>query len=310
MGLNLEQKIILVTRPTRLEELVVRYNTREQAQFYIEHLGGEFSDYVKEHERYAASLAAVQAALQRYGRLQMLDRSFLPNFLFGESDTVVVLGQDGLVANTAKYLDGHAIVGVNPDPARWDGILLPFKVTDLDRVIPDVIANRRPWREVAMARVDLNNGQYLYAVNDLFIGMRTHGSARYVIEWGGRAEQQSSSGIIISTGLGSTGWFKSILTGAQGILREAGVPVSFEVPALPIDADYLYYSVREPFPSKATGTTLVFGQITAQHHLTVSSQMPESGLIFSDGVEKDFLAFNSGAVATIRLAEKRAKLVQ
>ena len=43
-----ENKIILVTRPTRLDELIGRFNTVQQAQFYIEHLGADFSDYLAE----------------------------------------------------------------------------------------------------------------------------------------------------------------------------------------------------------------------------------------------------------------------
>jgi hypothetical protein len=37
--------------------------------------------------------------------------------------------------------------------------------------------------------------------------------------------------------------------------------------------------------------------------------MPESGVIFSDGIETDFVEFNSGTLATITLAEKRGYLV-
>ena len=49
--------------------------------------------------------------------MQVIDRGFLPNFVFGPEDTVVTLGQDGLVANTLKYLHGQPVVGVNPDPS-------------------------------------------------------------------------------------------------------------------------------------------------------------------------------------------------
>ena len=47
-----ENKIILVKRKTRLEELIAKYNTLAQTKFYIEHLGADFSDYVAEDELY------------------------------------------------------------------------------------------------------------------------------------------------------------------------------------------------------------------------------------------------------------------
>lgn len=126
-----ENKIILIKRKTRLEELVVRYNTIQQAQFYIERLGADFSDYLSEDFTYRKAVEAAVTELSAVGRLQLLDRQHVPNFIFGERDTVVVLGQDGLVANTLKYLREQPLIGVNPDPQRWDGVLLPFTVKDL-----------------------------------------------------------------------------------------------------------------------------------------------------------------------------------
>src|SRR5689334_11940115 len=165
-----ENKIVLVTRPTRLAELVIRFNTVSQARFYIEHQGADFSDYQREDTTYHQALRSAQSSLARLGRLQVIDRAFLPNFVFGPDDVVVTLGQDGLVANTLKYLNGQPVVGVNPDPKRWDGRLLPFEVGDLPKLMPDVLFRKRRTKTVTMARASLNNGQVLYAVNDLFIG--------------------------------------------------------------------------------------------------------------------------------------------
>lgn len=306
-----ENKVVLVTRRTRLDDLVARFNTVSQARFYVEHLGADFSDYLREHEQYRASVAEAVAAVERIGRLQVLDRSFLPNFIFGNDDTVVVLGQDGLVANTVKYTTTQQVIGVNPDPARWEGVLLPFVVGDLERVLPEVFDHRRPIKEVTMAKAELNDGQTLYAVNDLFVGVRSHVSARYTISVGDKSEQHSSSGLIVSTGLGSTGWFRSLMTGAARVASEAsGGRIQVEPPGgFAWDSDYLYYTVREPFPSKTSSATLVFGKITSARPLKLISQTPEVGVIFSDGIESDFVQFNSGTQATITVADKRGHLV-
>ncbi|ETT32806.1 hypothetical protein C161_22644 [Paenibacillus sp. FSL R5-192] len=321
-----EHKLILVKRRTRLEELVVRYNTVQQAQFYIERLGADFSDYMEEDRRYRLSVQQAQQQLGQLGRVQTIDREHVPNFIFGEQDIVVVVGQDGLVANTLKYVTEQPLIGVNPDPMRWDGVLLPFTVEDLSFIVPDVIRKQRTLKEVTLAKVELNDGQYLYGVNDLFIGRKTHVSARYEVRLGTSTEQQSSSGIIVSTGMGSTGWFKSVLAGATGIVgsaawqnmnSEAEVATasasihgsSQDLNHFNWDAPYLYFSVREPFPSRTTAANLVFGQIHSKQQLHIVSQMPEDGVIFSDGVEQDFLEFNSGVEAIIGLAEKRGRLV-
>jgi NAD kinase len=306
-----ENKIVLITRRTRLDDLVARFNTVSQAKFYVEHLGADFSDYQREHQQYYQTKAETEAVLSTLGRLQTVDRSFLPNFIFGKEDTVVVLGQDGLVANTVKYSTAQPIIGVNPDPKRWDGKLLPFVVSDLSKIVPEVFSNRRHIKQVTMARAQLNNGQTLHAVNDFFIGIKSHISARYVIKVGKKQEQHSSSGIVVSTGLGSTGWFKSLMVGAVTIASKVSrQKLNVQVQEnIPWDADYLYFTVREPFPSKTSATSLVFGKITEREPLVLVSQMPEAGVIFSDGIESDFLEFNSGAHATITLADSKGHLV-
>jgi len=315
-----DNKIVLVTRPTRLAELVVRFNTVSQARFYIEHQGADFSDYLREDETYHAALTQAQEILCQFGRVQTVDRAFLPNFVFAPEDTVVALGQDGLVANTLKYLDGQPVVGVNPDPERWDGRLLPFRLPDLAKVMPEVMLRKRTTRSVTMAQAVLNNGQVLYAVNDLFIGPKTHTSARYFIRCGKMGETQSSSGVIVSTGMGATGWLKSLLTGAGAITEAAGArtkslarqPKIYDqaVRGFTWEADHLYFTMREPFPTRTTGATLVFGRVTNESPLVLESRMAENGVIFSDGIEKDFLEFNSGTQAVIGIAERKGVLVE
>ena len=320
-----ENKIVLIIRRTRIDDLIIRFNTQDQARFYVEHLGADFSDYQAEDRIYKAAVRETENVLSRHGRVQVVQRSFLPNFIFGANDTVVALGQDGLVANVLKYLDGQPLIGVNPDPARWEGILLPFRVNDLDLILPEVFARQRPIYNVTMAEAKLNTGETLCGVNDLFIGPKSHTSARYTIQMGKRSENHSSSGIIVSTGLGSTGWFRSVVTGAtavaealaaqarkaknraQGKAQETTPPKKSH--AIPWDANFLYFSVREPWPSTSSKAEITFGKVTASQPLVLVSQMPEHGVIFSDGIEADFLRFNAGTSATIGIAKKQGHLV-
>ena len=306
-----DRKVVFVTRHTRLEELIARFHTMEQAKFYVEHLGADFSDYAAEHASYLAARRVVEEALSSCVRVQLLDRSFLPTYLFAPDDVVVALGQDGVVANTLKYLDGQPLIGVNPDPKRYDGVLLPFQPPDVATILAEVLANRRKANEVTMAKATLSDGQSLYAVNDLFIGQKSHTSARYELRLGSRSEVQSSSGIIVSTGLGSTAWIKSIVTGSLAVAANFGAGMNMTgLQSTPWNAKFLRFAVREPFPSIATQASLVFGTTNAERPLAIVSRMPEHGVIFSDGIESDFLAFNSGITATIGVAERRGRLIQ
>jgi hypothetical protein len=75
------------------------------------------------------------------------------------------------------------------------------------------------------------------------------------------------------------------------------------------DDPRLVFVVREPFLSRASGVTLGAGVLEPGEELRLESHMPEGGVIFSDGVEADAVAFNSGAVATVRTAERQTRLV-
>src|SRR5579864_3403073 len=107
----MQDKVVIVTRRTRLEELIQRFNTRSQAKFYIEHMGLDFADYDREHDLYVRALERVTRDLDGLlAKTQVVERGFLPNFLFTARDVIVTVGMDGLVVNTAKYLDGQPIV--------------------------------------------------------------------------------------------------------------------------------------------------------------------------------------------------------
>lgn len=297
-------KAIVVTRRTRFEELIAQYNAEAQAKFVIESRGADFEDYKREYQTYTQAVNQVEVALKSAARVQRLDREFLSNFIFGPNDIVVVVGHDGLVANTLKYLNSQPVIGVNPDPGRFDGVLLPFQVKDTSLIFGDVVKASYQSKQITMAKATLNDGQELLAVNDLFIGPRYQTSARYEMQINGKREVQSSSGIIISTGLGSTGWLKSVVAGASGVMggsRE--VESSFDW-----GADQLKFAVREPFPSQTTGTELVYGSVDNNSAMTVSSLMAGNGVIFSDGMVDDFLEFNSGALLKVGLASNTGNL--
>ncbi len=307
--MSLQRKVVLVTRKTRLDDLVARYHTLAQARFYLEHLGADLKDYLCEHDAYQRSLAVVQRTLADWGRYQVIDRRHLTNFIFASDDIVVALGQDGLVANTLKYLDGQPLLGLNPEPSRWDGVLLPFAPQALAQVLPEVAQDRRPLQAVSMAEVRLSDGQTLRAVNEVFVGQRGHASALYDIEVAGQREQHSSSGVIVATGLGSGAWFKSVWTGAQAVARQGHGPTGSVTPTLPWDAAHLQFVVREPFPSRSSQAELVFGTVSRSQPLRLRSRMGDQGVIFSDGMEDDFLRFSAGMEACIGLSPTQGQLV-
>ena len=301
-------KLILVTRKTRLQQLVARFNTRGQAKFYLEHAGGDFTDYQREDDAYVRALEVLHRAFDGGLKLQAIDRELVPTFLFAPGDVVVAVGQDGLVANIAKYAGAQPVVAVNPDPGRFDGILLPFGPHQAGAAIGRVVAGTARIRSITLAEARLADGQRLLGFNDLFVGARSHVSARYTLRAAARAETQSSSGVLISTGAGSTGWLSSMFNMATGLAAftggAAGAPMQ-----LGWEDPRLVFVVREPFASKHSACSLVAGVVAPGEALELASLMPSGGVIFSDGVEADALAFNAGATVRIGAAAQRTRLV-
>jgi NAD kinase len=298
---------IIVKNKTRLENLIERFNTKAQAQFYIERQGGSFDDYVIEHDTFHHSLNQIQTKLSVILKNKLVERSFLPNYLFSEKNVIIVVGQDGLVANTAKYSKGIPIIAVNPDKQRYDGVLLPFDTDNFINAVDNVITEKYQFQSMSFAEAKLNDGQRLLAFNDLFIGVDSHVSARYNISYNHKTEEQSSSGLLVSTKAGSTGWLSSVFNMAYGITGMFEKNIQLKRPTL--NENDLLFAVREPFQSIRTQTGITAGLLKKQQTLTIESLMPTNGIIFSDGVETDFLKFNSGTIATIGLANEKAKLV-
>ena len=234
----------------------------------------------------------------------------MPYHIFSKKDLIIVIGQDGLVANTAKYVKELPIIAINPLPNIFDGILLPFKLSDFRQGVEDVVKGDYRAENITMAQVELNDGQQLWAFNDFFVGINSHASARYEIEFEGKRESQSSSGIIISTGAGSTGWLSSVYNMARAVADFNGLQNFRATSQFGREEKFLRFVVREPFVSKHSQANIVVGDIRYGSDLIIESKMPENGIIFSDGVQHDFLQFNSGSIATFSLAKEKAQLVR
>lgn len=296
--MTIAPRAVLVTRETDYEALLARHATREQAKFFLRSRGQDIADVQRRHECTKAALHTVSAAIPLDWRRTGVSRGELDRFLFGPEDVVIAVGQDGLVANLAKYLDGQPVLGVNPEPDVNPGVLVPLRPEAVRDLLDDVSRSRAPAQQRIMAEARLDDGQTLLALNEVFIGHRSHQSARYRLEHGGRDEEQSSSGVIVATGTGATGWARSIM-----LSRRISLEISPEAPALG-------WFVREPWPSPATGTELTAGMLGGEDALRVLSHMQSGGVVFADGIEQDHLTFDWGREVSVSVARRRLNLVR
>ena len=292
----LTPRAVFVTRETDYELLIARHATRGQARFFLESRGEGLAQVEARHERFHAVLARARAAVPGEWRQALVRRADLDRFLFGPDDVVVAVGQDGLIANVAKYLGAQPVIGVNPAPDLYDGVLARNPVERLPRLLPASVAGDVALERRTMVEAVIDGTERLFALNEIFVGHRSHQSARYRIEAGTASEDQSSSGLIVASGTGATGW-------ARSISEATGLDLS-----LAPDERAVGYWVREPFPSVATATRLRAGKLT-DADLVVTSRMNEGGVVFAAGIEQDFLGFGWGRQVRIAPADRALHLV-
>jgi NAD kinase len=283
----MRERAVILTRLSQQRVLERRYGTAGQLRFALQASRKGLEDLdraVHEESAQTKAVRVIRDALPSELRTVEIDRDMVAQFLFEPGDLVIAVGQDGLVANVGKYLDGQPLAGVNPDPQVIDGTLLPFSVETCVAALPAMLTDRRPIREVTLAEATTSDRQILRGLNEIFVGVPSHQSARYRLSHDGADELQSSSGLIIATGTGSSGWLRS-LEGDDALFDPA--------------EDALEFAVREAWPGRGYAATLLRGRVTRERPLEVESRM-EAGILFADGIEADPVRFDAGVVVTIR----------
>jgi NAD kinase len=295
MSIN-SPRTVFVIRESDYELLLARHATREQARFFLQTRGQQIETLEDRHRQLQDTLKMARLLVPPDWRQALVRRSDLDRFLFGPEDVIVPVGQDGLVANVAKYLSGQPVLGVNPSPDLYDGVLVRVPIELLPELLPACVAGAAPVEQRTMVEAALDTGERLLALNEVFVGHRSHQSARYSIAVGETHEDHSSSGLIVASGTGATGWARSIMEAT-----------ATHLPLGPEERAVAYF-VREPFPSIATGTSMRSGKLTGQP-LSVTSRMNDGGVIFADGIEQDFLAFEWGRRLSIGPAPQALHLI-
>ncbi len=291
-------RVVVVTRPTFYTLAIQRHGTEGQARFVLAGRGEDVDRLREQHAAATNILHAVQSAIPLSWRRTRVTRSELDRFLFEPEDIVVVVGQDGLVANVARYLSGQPVIGVDAAPGTNAGVLVPHDADAAAALIHAAGQDRLQSVQVrTLVSLTLDDGQRLLGLNEVFIGQRTHQSARYRIGLGGHEERQSSSGVLVSTGTGATGW-------AASIRRCRTCDVTLPEP----EEHRLAFFVREAWPGPGLGVHLTDGELDSGQTLEVTSEMDDGGVAFSDGIEVDALVFDRGRTARIGVAPERLHL--
>jgi hypothetical protein len=300
-------RVVIVTKPTRLADLVQQQLTEGAARFVLERRGRSIVPYQDEDAAYRAALVVLRRQIPNDLPVTFVPREDIPNFLFRDKDLIVVCGPDGLFANVAKYVADQPVITVNPDPTTVAGLLMLFAPRQVGAIVAHVLAGQHRVERLPFVKAAFDDDRVVWGINDIFIGRSDQVSARYAIAFDGRSERQSSSGIIVSTGVGSTGWMCSLATMVKGLAADGAAHKLAALP--PAASNELVFVVREPFPSPVTGTSIVSGRVVVGRPLVVSSEMPEGGRVFSDGIVERALDWDAGSKVTVSVGDRYVQRV-
>jgi NAD+ kinase len=172
------------------------------------------------------------------------------------ADLVVTVGGDGTFLHASHAVRGQLMVGVNTDPEASVGFFCTATSFNIDWVLRNLDTLPRTTLNRLAVRIDDRPVDEL-ALNDvLYADANPAAVTRYRVEANGKERYLKSSGLLVCTAAGSTGW----------MFQEGGRVIPIEDPRF----QYLSRSVRGERPRFAKRVLL--------HSLTADAQL------FLDGI--------------------------
>ena len=201
-------------------------------------------------------------------------------------DMIIAIGGDGTMLRTSSYIVNENLVAINADMKESEGALCNLNeknIEGLEQILRGEYSTLKRTRAVVHI-----NGKRLreLALNEAYIGkMNEFDTAHYIINFEGISEEHRSSGGIVATGSGSSGWYHS----AQGERFKH-------------DAEELRFLVREPVKGRVFRPTILQGVIGKYEKISFISTRDYGGVIALDGYK--VYDFNNKDIATVELSEK------
>ena len=134
---------------------------------------------------------------------------------FKEKDLIITIGGDGTFLSASHFIKDQLIIGINDKPTRSEGALTSIKIGDVKRKLKRILKKR--FKIINATRIEvklLQKNKCILtelALNEIYIGnINPQHTSKYKINFKNKIEKQTSSGILISTGTGSSAWYKSM----------------------------------------------------------------------------------------------------
>jgi NAD+ kinase len=199
-------------------------------------------------------------------------------------DLVISVGGDGTALSASHFIEDKPLLAVNSSPETSVGALTTLTLAGLREKLEQISKKKFKTENLERIEVAINGkpAEHL-ALNDVFIASeKAYHISKYKIKFKNEEELQRSSGLIFSTGTGSTAWFKSA----------GGIPFSPQ-------SKFIRMIVREPYCGKNECETIKNLEIKENEQIEVTPLV--KSVLAIDSIREYFL--NSGDKVIIKISK-------
>lgn len=208
-------------------------------------------------------------------------------------DLIIAIGGDGTFLRAAHHIGSTPVLAVSSDIRYNEAFYAQATPANFVRKFKMLLKGKFKIRKLPRLQVKLN-GSYLQlmAINEVFVGSRhPYHTSRYWITIHGKKEFQKSSGVLITTRTGSTGWAKSAYKKSLNIQKNG-----------------FGYVVREPYIGRLTKSKLLGGTLPRKDVVKITSSLHE-GIVVIDSSEKVH-KFTNGDKLEVKISKQPLNYVE
>ncbi len=291
-----KKDFLVCIKRTKWERDVERFGSAREARRIYRLQNHIFRRVYSSHVRQQRAIQQLQEALQ--GRADFIYREDLNADLVLQYNALVSMGGDNHFIYVARFAGPRPVIGINSDPRTSSGALVHFNTESFlactkNPLFPDRFET---WTMIEGV-IHYPDGRVVHTGPCISeTGIRNafaDAMSRYYIrindeEW----EEQKSSGLLLSTGAGSTGWFHNCLPHTMQI---------YEDPTFARDEQIFRLVAREPGFYKQHYYRYLYRTLGRGDILEIISEM--DGTIIVDAQPETSFSFDPGCRAQFRLSD-------
>ena len=194
-----------------------------------------------------------------YSKVSCFWKNSLKEKNLQNKELIISIGGDGTFLSASHFVKNQTIIGINSNKKRSEGVLTSESIENLKAKLKKIKEGKFRVKEYKRVKAKIFQKDKCilteYALNEVYVGnVNPHHTSKYTLLFKGKKENQVSSGILISTGTGSSAWYKSM----------GGKPFSKT-------KNFLKFIVREPYSRKIHKTKIKKGKIKEKEVLEIKN---------------------------------------